>query len=77
MPLLPIVPELVSDTTLKRARTTTGGGEEAIRVASTIDPSNLDPVTNSLGKTDDAAWDGSDPDATVISLLKGIVNKLN
>lgn len=57
-----IVPKLVEDVSLKRARTEDG----AIEVTS----------PEALGKVDDTAWDGTDPEATVISLLKGIVNKL-
>lgn len=67
-----VVPGLVEDVTLKRIRTEATDGTSAIRVASTT-PADLTP----LGETDDAAWNGTDPDATVISLLKGIVNKLN
>lgn len=33
-------------------------------------------VKRSLGEPTDDAWDGLDPNPTVISLLKGIVNKL-
>lgn len=56
-----VVPDLVEDVSLKRAR-----GEDG----------TIKTSPEALGKVDDAAWDGSDPEATVISLLKGIVNKL-
>ena len=62
-----VVPKLVEETSLKRARTEIDG-ESAINVNAV----NLTP----LGKTDDSAWDGSSENATVISLLKGICNKL-
>lgn len=75
-PLNGVVPKLVSDVNLKRSRVELQDGSTAIKVTETT-PADLTPVTDSLGKTDDAAWDGLDPDATVISLLKGIVNKLN
>ena len=75
-PLNGVVPKLVSDVNLKRSRVELQDGSTAIKVTETT-PADLTPVTDSLGKTDDVAWDGTDPDATVISLLKGIVNKLN
>lgn len=56
-----VVPKLVSDVNLKRARAEDG---------------TIKTTPEALGKADDAAWDGVDPEATVISLLKGIVNKL-
>lgn len=56
-----VVPDLVEDVSLKRARTEDG---------------SIKTTPEALGKVDDAAWDGTDPEATVISLLKGIVNKL-
>ena len=105
----PVVPLLVSDENLKRARTEVNG-EEVIRVASTgPDPQNIadgtglipaktvvgsvnyklaelvskattnatntDSLSTTTGTVSDAAWTGTG-DATVISLLKGIVNKL-
>lgn len=57
-----VVPQLVEDTSLKRARAEDG---------------TIKTTPEALGKVDDVAWDGVDPDATVISLLKGIVNKFN
>ena len=56
-----VVPDLVEDVSLKRAR-----GEDG----------TIKTSPEALGKVDDAAWDGTNPEATVISLLKGIVNKL-
>lgn len=67
-----VVPQLVEDKTLKRSRIDITDDTSAIRVTSTTS-TDLTP----LGETDDAAWNGTDPDATVISLLKGIVNKFN
>lgn len=52
-----VVPKLTEDVSLKEARTEEG----AIKTASEV-----------LGKVDDPAWDGTSPEATVISLLKGI-----
>lgn len=104
-----VVPLLVSDENLKRARTEVNG-EDVIRVASTgTDPqniadgaglspaktvvgsvnyklaelvskaitntSNTDSLSTATGSVSDDAWTGTG-DATVISLLKGIVNKL-
>lgn len=75
MPLLATVPELVSETTLKRARTTIveGGVEkDAIQVTTVGDtPVDLTPVTETLGTTDDTS-----ADSTVIGLLKSIALKL-
>ena len=104
-----VVPLLVSDENLKRARTEVNG-EDVIRVASTgTDPqniadgtglapakidadsvsakldrlvtkattnaSNTSTLSTTTGSVSDAAWTGTG-NATVISLLKGIVNKL-
>ena len=69
MPLLPVVPELVSDVTLKRARVETADGD-AIRVESTTSV-DLTPVTETLGTTEDQSTD-----STVIGLLKSIALKL-
>lgn len=69
MPLLPVVPELVSDVTLKRARVETASGD-AIRVESTSEV-DLTPVTETLGTTEDQSTD-----STVIGLLKSIALKL-
>lgn len=55
-----VVPKLTEDVSLKRARTEEG----SIKTASEV-----------LGKVDDPAWDGTSPEATVISLLKGICDK--
>lgn len=55
-----VVPKLTEDISLKEARTEEG----AIKTASEV-----------LGKVDDPAWDGTSPEATVISLLKGICDK--
>lgn len=112
-----VIPKLVEDTGLKRARTVLENGDEAIRVVTTngggtitvdaqdfADGTGLAPTqtyagsvnhklltitTNSTtaaqnstsvaaatGSTADTAWDGSSQNATVISLLKGIFNKL-
>ena len=89
-----VVPDLVEDVSLKRARTEVNG-DDAIRVT-TLNSADLTTVntnTDSLvtttdtinttvsainstqGSVSDAAWSGTG-DATVISLLKGIVNKL-
>ena len=104
-----VVPLLVSDENLKRARTEVNG-EDVIRVTSTgTDPqdianaaglapakidadsvsakldrlvtkattnaSNTSTLSTTTGSVSDAAWTGTG-NATVISLLKGIVNKL-
>lgn len=82
-----VVPQLVEDVNLKRARTESNG-DDAIRVTSTneADLTTVNTNTDSLvtttgtinttqGSVSDAAWSGTG-DATVISLLKGIVNKL-
>ena len=70
-----VVPKLVEDTSLKRSRIELEDGSSAIKVSEAA-PADLSPVTDSLGETGDAAWNGSDLNASVISLLKGIVNKL-
>ena len=70
-----VVPKLVEDTSLKRSRIELQDGSTAIKVSEAA-PADLSPVTDTLGETGDPAWDGTDPEATVISLLKGIVNKL-
>lgn len=70
-----IIPKLVEDTSLKRSRIELQDGSTAIKVSEAA-PADLSPVTDSLGETGDTAWNGSDLNATVISLLKGIVNKL-
>lgn len=82
-----IVPKLVEDVSLKRARTEING-DDAIRVT-TLNSADLttvntntdslvtttDTINSTQGSVSDAAWSGTG-DATVISLLKGIVNKL-
>lgn len=55
-----VVPKLTEDISLKEARTEEG----SIKTTSGV-----------LGKVDDPAWDGTSPEATVISLLKGICDK--
>jgi len=89
-----VVPQLVEDVSLKRARTESNG-DDAIRVTTlnsadltTVNTNtdslvtstdNIDTTTLAInttqGSVSDAAWSGTG-DATVISLLKGIVNKL-
>lgn len=82
-----VVPDLVEDVSLKRARTEVNG-DDAIRVT-TLNSADLttvntntdslvtttDTINSTQGSVSDAAWSGTG-DATVISLLKGIVNKL-
>lgn len=68
-PVNGIVPKLVSDVNLKRVRIETDDGE-AIRVSSTSS-TNLRPVTDTLGTTEDLSTDN-----TVIGLLKSIASKL-
>ena len=63
-----VIPKLVEDPSLKRARVDNGDGTYSIRTKGDSD---------AVGSTSDVDWDGVDPNATVISLLKGIVNKLN
>lgn len=65
-----VVPELVEDVTLKRARTETSDGSSAIRVSST-NSTDLSPVTDTLGTTEDSSTEN-----TVIGLLKSIASKL-
>lgn len=69
MSLLSVVPKLVSDVNLKRARVETAEGD-AIRVESTSEV-DLTPVTETLGTTEDQSTD-----STVIGLLKSIALKL-
>lgn len=82
MPLLPIVPELVSDETLKRARTTvTDGGEEkdAIRVTSVGGSSGTDlsPVTDRIGDVNGGTWFPIDPGhAPLLDIQRGISKAL-
>lgn len=73
MPLLPIVPELVSDTTLK-AVSVESGGNSYLRITGETEP-DLTPITATLGSPSDLTWNGSDSEASVISILKGIYNK--
>lgn len=72
MPLLPVVPELVSDINLKRARTEDDQGNTCIRVKGETS-TDLTPITETLGEKDDSAYSGSG-DGTVVTLLKGIYN---
>lgn len=65
-----VVPELVEDVTLKRARTETTDGTSAILV-STTNGTDLSPVTDTLGTTEDSSTEN-----TVIGLLKSITSKL-
>ena len=65
-----VVPELVEDVTLRRARTETSDGTSAIRVSST-NSTDLSPVTDTLGTTEDSSTEN-----TVIGLLKSIASKL-
>ena len=65
-----VVPKLVEDISLKRARAETADGD-AIRVATTGPGTDLSPIEESLGTTSDTS---SDP--TVIGLLKSIASKL-
>lgn len=65
-----VVPKLVEDVSLKRARTETTDGD-AIRVATTGPGTDLTPIEESLGTTSDTSTD-----PTVIGLLKSIASKL-
>lgn len=65
-----VVPKLVEDVSLKRARTETTDGD-AIRVATTGPGTDLTPLEEAMGTTSDTS---SDP--TVIGLLKSIASKL-
>ena len=69
-----VVPKLVEDTSLKRSRIELQDGSSAIKVSETT-PADLSPVTNTLGDPSDDAWDGLASNPTIISLLKGIINK--
>lgn len=69
-----VVPKLVEDTSLKRSRIELEDGSSAIKVSEAA-PADLSPITDVLGEISDTAWNGTDLNATVISLLKGIVNK--
>lgn len=73
MPLLPVVPELVSDATLKEA-SVESGGNSYLRITGETE-TDLTPITTTLGSPSDSAWDGTDPEASVISILKGIYDK--
>lgn len=70
MPLRAVVPELVSDINLKRARTEDDQGNTCIRVKGETS-TDLTPITDTLGEKDDATYSGSG-DGTVVTLLKGI-----
>lgn len=66
-----VLPKYVSDETLKRARVDTEDGV-AIRVAGgSGGGTDLSPVTDTLGTTEDQSTDN-----TVIGLLKSIASKL-
>lgn len=70
-----VIPKLVEDTSLKRARTEING-EDALKVAN-VGQSQVDltPVTDALGSPSDSPYSGSG-NGTVISLLKGIKNSI-
>lgn len=70
-----VIPKLVEDTSLKRARTEING-EDALKVAN-VGQSQVDltPVTDALGAPSDSPYSGSG-NGTVISLLKGIKNSI-
>ena len=65
-----VVPKLVEDVSLKRARTETTDGD-AIRVTTAGPGTDLTPLEEAMGTTSDTS---SDP--TVIGLLKSIASKL-
>lgn len=77
-----VVPQLVEDNSLKRARTTiTEGGEEkdAIRVTSVGGSSGTDlsPVTDRIGDVNGGTWVPSDPgQAPLLDIQRGISNAL-
>lgn len=62
-----VIPKLVEDTSLKRARVVDGNGDSYIRVTGTVTSSDLDPIKEALGEPTDTSSDN-----TVIGLLKKI-----
>lgn len=69
------VPESTCDVNLKRARVVDADGHSYIRTTGASTSADLTPITDALGQTSDPAWDGADPSATIISLLKSISDK--
>lgn len=70
-----VVPKSTCDVNLKRARVVDAQGKSYIRTTGATTSADLTPITDALGQTIDPAWDGADPSATIISLLKSISNK--
>lgn len=62
-----VIPKLVEDTSLKRARVVDGNGDSYIRVTGTVTSSDLDPIKEALGEPTDTSSEN-----TVIGLLKKI-----
>ena len=81
-----IVPELVTDTSLKRSRIDNSDGTSSIRVSNTTEPVPVDlstlesttgdiktysqAINDKVGFKTDAAWDGETTNPSMISLLK-------
>lgn len=81
-----IVPELVTDTSLKRSRIDNSDGTSSIRVSNTTEPTPADlstledntgsiktysqAINDKVGFKTDAAWDGETTNPSMISLLK-------
>ena len=81
-----IVPELVTDTSLKRSRIDNSDGTSSIRVSNTTEPVPVDlstletntgdiknysqTINDKVGFKTDAAWDGETTNPSMISLLK-------
>ena len=64
------VPDLTQDVSLKRARVDISRDTSAIRVAGTVVPGDITPITEALGTTEDTTSNN-----TVIGLLKQEVAK--
>lgn len=62
-----VIPKLVEDTSLKRARVVDNNGDSYIRVTGTVTSSDLDPIKEALGDPTDTS-----SESTVIGLLKKI-----
>lgn len=70
-----VVPKSTCDVNLKQVRVIDAQGKSYIRMTGATTSTDLTPITDALGQTTDPAWDGADPSATIISLLKSISDK--
>ena len=65
-----IVPKLVEDSSLKRARVDNNDGTYSIRTTAAMNPTDISPVTDRMGNLTDSAWDGTSSSAALIPIEK-------